>query len=116
MTTTATAAAARRSTARPTLKTSMRTFAAVVALAAGASLYAAPSADARPPRDVEDRIKEARDTCLARRQGKWRDNGAAGFTCSYRIPGSDVLKHYDLLGRLEQICYRFDVESPWTCV
>jgi hypothetical protein len=103
-------------TTRPTRKRSMRAAAVAVALAAGAVLFAAPSADAMPPREVEDRIREARGRCLASRQGKWRDNGTLGWTCTYRIPGSDVFKSYDPLGQLDQVCYRFDVESPWTCV
>ena len=85
--------------------------AAVVALAAGAVLVAAPDGNARPPREVED----ARTSCVSKPSGAWQRNGVLGFICTYRTGSYYILQHVNTRGSVGQVCYRFDAEAPWTC-
>ena len=98
-----------------TMKASVRAVAAAVALAAGAVLFAAPDADARPPRDTEDAITAAKADCKKKPSGKWETNGVFGYLCTYRTGSYHILQHINSQGSYGQICYRLDVDAPWTC-
>ena len=116
----ATTAATERARVGRTVRTSIRSVAAAVALAAGALaagalLFAAPEADARPPRGVEDAIQTAKADCTKKISGKWEKNGVFGYLCTYRTGAYYILQHIDKRGSYGQVCYRLDVEAPWTC-
>jgi hypothetical protein len=101
------------------VKTSIRSVAAALAMAAALITFASAEADARPPRTVEDKIAELKAGC-ANAGAEW-GTMSRSFTCTYYYPdvGNGVERwdrwHYSNSGAHTQICYRFDIEGQWFC-
>jgi hypothetical protein len=93
---------------------SMRSLAAV-ALAAAGMLIVTADADARPRKAVEDAIKNIKADCVKKPEGTWMKNGVLGYICTYHTGSFDILQHFDTQGVYTQVCYRLDVDAPWTC-
>ncbi|MHB1166854.1 MAG: hypothetical protein ACYC3K_16805 [Candidatus Nanopelagicales bacterium] len=96
------------------MKISMRSFVAV-ALAAAGMLVVTTEADARSRREVEDAIRGAKADCVKKPSGAWQKNGVLGYICTYHTGQFDILQHFDSQGVYTQVCYRLDVDAPWTC-
>ena len=112
---TTTTAAARRGRKGKTVKTSIRAVAVAVALAAGATLFAAPGANSMPIGDIQ---KEC--VSMGRTWARAMVQGGPGRTCTgWTGSGTDrrqVQEQYTSTGRSVGFCYRFSVETAWVCV
>jgi hypothetical protein len=102
-----------------TLKTSIQALAAAVALAAATMPFAAPAADAMPPRGYEIQVRER----CTNADGTWtRTTGTyiprdRYYSCTF-APHSDgyqAMEWYTSAGRTTQVCYRFSVDTAWVC-
>jgi hypothetical protein len=93
-----------------------RSVAAAVALTASAMLFAAPEANTRPPRTIEDIMKDCqfmgwtwkRETVM----------GLPGRTCTSKTADKDGRywqDRYSLSGSPRGLCYRFSVDTDWVC-
>jgi hypothetical protein len=101
----------------------IRPVAAAVAFAAGAMLFAAPDADARPRKGVEDAVTSAKADCLKEYRGRWTVDYVGskinGYLCTWwsRTEKKQWGVFYDeSLGWDQVICYRLDIEAPWICI
>lgn len=112
---TATTAAAQRARMGTTVKTSIRSVAAAVALAAAAILFAAPEADARPPKDTEDAIAAMKADCY-NAKGTFKKVTDRDYSCTLPFKnGRQDQWNMDNLGNTRSICYRFSVDTAWVC-
>ncbi|EHB48724.1 hypothetical protein MycrhDRAFT_5565 [Mycolicibacterium rhodesiae JS60] len=108
---TATIAATQRAAITPTVKTFMGSIAAAVALATGTLLFAAPAADARPTKEVEEMMSDCRYA-----KGKFVRVTARDYSCTLPfVNGRQDQWNMDNLGNTRSICYRFSVETAWVC-
>jgi hypothetical protein len=78
------------------------------------------AADARPPKETEDYLAQAKAECLSIPTNAWGRRGTTagpGYACtgSFRDGRQDQLR-YNTVGTQTAVCYRLDIESPWLCV
>ncbi|WP_156425442.1 MULTISPECIES: hypothetical protein [unclassified Mycobacterium] len=92
--------------------------AATVALAAGAALFAAPEADARPPRTTEDQLAQnctSSDGIFERAQGQFKPRDRY-YSCKYTLDDGSQSQHwFSSAGQPTQVCYRFSIDTAWVC-
>ena len=104
-------AATQRAAITHTVKTVMRSIAAAVAFSSGTLLFAAPAADARPTKEVEDMMSDCRYA-----KGKFARISPRDYSCTLPFKnGRQDQWNMDNLGNTRSICYRFSVDTAWVC-
>jgi uncharacterized membrane protein len=82
-------------------------------------MFAAPAADARPPRDVEDQIANEKAKC-AYAKGAWGRNGTTagpGYACTLPFVNDRQDQwRFNSIGTRTAVCYRFSIDTSWVCI